>query len=277
MRKMLLMLMVSLCVMSCSNIPEEREVTASNVGVTGFIKDYIEVVDGSYKFTNDGKKGQVTVKLKLKEQPSEVYHIKDFPKIRINAVGENGEIFDTGVYGFEAQEKEFDKVKELLENGKAGDTASVSFTWQYLGQDEDLASKIFNEATTFEIIDGGFAAGEKPVEEKVDKEASEEGEDYDAMTEEDRLSAEADASEESGSKSDYDKWLDEYEDYFKTLVKLSKKVQNGDQSAYLEYAELMQKAQSIATRLHDAEAQMTPAQTARLYRIIQKYSQEIQQ
>lgn len=271
------MLVVSLCVMSCSNIPEEREVTASNVGVTGFIKDYIEVVDGSYKFTNDGKKGQVTVKLKLKEQPSEVYHIKDFPKIRINAVGENGEIFDTGVYGFEAQDKEFDKVKELLENGKAGNTASVSFTWQYLGQDKDLASKIFNEATTFEIIDGGFAAGEKPVEEKVDKEATKEGEDYDAMTEEDKLSAEADASEESGSKSDYDKWLDEYEDYFKTLLKLNKKVQNGDQSAYLEYAELMQKAQSISTRLHDAEAQMTPAQTARLYRIIQKYSQEIQQ
>lgn len=111
MRKVLLMFMVSLFVMSCSKIPEEREVNASNVEVSGFIKDYIEVVDGSYKFTNNGEEGRVTVKLKLKGQPTEAYHETYFPKIRINAVGEDGEIFDTGVYGFEASNKEFDKVK----------------------------------------------------------------------------------------------------------------------------------------------------------------------
>lgn len=126
MKKMLLMFMVSLFVMSCSRIPEEREVTASGVEVSGFIKDYIEVVDGSYKFTNNGEEGRVTVKLKLKEQPTEAYHETSFPKIRINAVGANGEIFDTGVYGFEAGDKEFDKVKDLLANGKVGDTKSIS-------------------------------------------------------------------------------------------------------------------------------------------------------
>ncbi len=273
--------MVSLFVMSCSKIPEEREVTASNVEVSGFIKDYIEIVDGSYKFTNNGKEGRVTVKLKA--QPSEAYHVTNFPKIRINAIGESGEIFDTGVYGFEAGYKEFDKVKELLANGNAGDTKSVSFTWQYLGQDEDMGSRIFNEATTFELIDGGFASGDKPEKSTTVEEDTEEGEDYDAITEEHRLNEMASGSETTAeSKSnaktvDYDKWIDEYEEYFNTLSKYYKKIKNGDQSAYADYAKALQKFNSLTEKLNDAENEMTPAQTMRMSRIIQKFSQEMQQ
>ncbi len=283
MRKVLLIFMVSLFVMSCSKIPEEREVTASNVEVSGFIKDYIEIVDGSYKFTNNGKEGRVTVKLKLKAQPTEAYHETAFARIRINAISDAGEIFDTGVYGFEAKYKEFDKVKELLANGKVGDTKSVSFTWQYLGQDEDLGSRIFNEATTFELIDDGFAAGEKPEKSTTVEEDTEEGEDYDAITEEHRLNEMASGSETTAeSKSnaktvDYDKWIDEYEEYFNTLSKYYKKIKNGDQSAYADYARVLQKFNSLTEKLNDAENEMTPAQTMRMSRIIQKFSQEMQQ
>lgn len=275
------MFMVSLFVMSCSKIPEEREVNASNVEVSGFIKDYIEVVDGSYKFTNNGEEGRVTVKLKLKGQPTEAYYETDFPKIRINAVGEDGEIFDTGVYGFEASDKEFDKVKELLANGKVGDTKSISFTWQFLGQSEDLGARIFNEAATFELIDDGFAAGEKPVKPTSVEEETEEGEDYDAITEEHRMNALADENSKASStvknSVDYDKWLDEYEEYFNTMLKFYKKIENGDQGAYADYAKALQKFNSLTDKLHGAETDMTPAQMMRMSRIIQKFSQEIQQ
>lgn len=275
------MFMVSLFVISCSKIPEAREVTASNVEVSGFIKDYIEVVDGSYKFTNNGKEGRVTVKLKLKEQPTETYHETNFPKIRINAVSEDGEIFDTGVYGFEASNKEFDKVKELLAKGRVGDTKSISFTWQYLGHDKDLGARIFNEATTFELIDDGFAAGEKPVKPTSVEEETEEGEDYDAITEEHRMNALADESSTASStvknSVDYDKWLDEYEEYFNTMSKYYKKIKNGDQSAYADYVKVLQKFNSLTDKLHGAENDMTPAQMARMSRIIQKFSQEMQQ
>lgn len=281
MRKVLLMFMVSLFVMSCSKIPEEREVSASNVEVSGFIKDYIEVVDGSYKFTNNGKEGRVTVKLKLKGQPTDAYHETFYHRIRINAVGEDGEIFDTGVYGFEARNKEFDKVKELLVNGKVGDTKSVSFTWQYLGQDKDLGARIFNEATTFELIDDGFEAGEKPEKTKVVEEETEEGEDYEAIMEEHRMNALADESSKASStvknSVDYDKWLDEYEEYFNTMSKYYKKIKNGDQSAYADYAKALQKFNSLTDKLHGAETDMTPAQMMRMSRIIQKFSQEMQQ
>lgn len=275
------MFMVSLFVMSCSKIPEEREVNASNVEVSGFIKDYIEVVDGTYKFSNNGEEGRVTIKLKLKAQPTEVYHETNFPKIRINAVGESSEIFDTGVYGFEAGYKEFDKVKELLTNGKVGDTKSISFTWQYLGQDKDLASRIFNEATTFEVIDDGFEAGEKPESTKsVDttEENTEEGEDYDAITEEHRLNQMANESTETPKSNnvEIDKWIDEYEEYFKTMAKFYKKAKNGDQSASIEYAKALQKFQQLQSKLHGRETELTPAQMARVSRILQQFSMEMQ-
>lgn len=275
------MFMVSLFVMSCSKIPEEREVNASNVEVSGFIKDYIEVVDGTYKFSNNGEEGRITVKLKLVKQPEETYHETYVSRIRINAVGEDGDIFDTGVYGFEAKYKEFDKVKELLTNGKVGDTKSISFTWQYLGQDKDLASRIFNEATTFEVIDDGFETGEKPESTKsadATEENTEEGEDYDAITEEHRLNQMANESTETpkSNNAEIDKWIDEYEEYFKTMAKFYKKAQNGDQSASIEYAKALQKFQQLQSKLHGRETELTPAQMARVSRILQQFSMEIQ-
>lgn len=282
MRKVLLMFMISLFVVSCSKIPEEREVNASNVEVSGFIKDYIEVVDGSYKFTNNGEEARITVKLKLKAKPNEAYHETNFPKIRINAVGENGEIFDTGVYGFEASNNEFDKVKDLLTNGNVGDAKSISFTWQYLGQDKDLGVKIFNEATTFELIDDGFAAGEKLDQsssvEEVTEENTEEGEDYDAISEEHRLNQIAAESTETttSNNSEIDKWIDEYEEYFKTIAKFYKKANNGDQSAYIEYMKALQKFQNLQSKLHGVEEEMTPAQVARVSSILQRFYMEVQ-
>lgn len=275
------MVMIAVFAVSCSNLPKEREVDASNVEVSGFIKDYIEVVDGTYKFTNDGQEGHITVKLKLVKNPTDAYHTTHRLQLRINAVGESGEIFDTGVYGFSAKYKEFDKIKDLLENGKVGDTKSVSFTWDYLGQDKDLASRIFNEATTFELIDDGFEAGEEPVKGGKEEviENTEEGEDYDAIIEEHRLNEAASeevAEQAAKSNAKYDKWIDEYEEYFKTLTKLSRKIKNGDDGSYAEYAKLMQQAQSLYSKLDGAEAEMTPEQVMRLTRIVQKYSMEIQ-
>ena len=44
---------------------KRKKVTVSNVEITGFIKDYIRVVDGSYKFTNDGS-GKSTTSIKFR-------------------------------------------------------------------------------------------------------------------------------------------------------------------------------------------------------------------
>lgn len=279
MKNVLFLSVLLMFLASCSNLPSEREVDVSDVEISGWISPYIEVVDGTYKFTNDGEKGHITVKLKLVKEAEE-HHFSPFKRIRMNAVGENGEIFNTGVYGFSAENLEFDKIESLLSQGKVGDTKSVSFKWEYLGQNEDLASKIFKEATTFELIDDGFEDG-------IDPQKFSEAEDYNLIAEEHRMNEEdatesteetnvADSKSAKMSNKNFDELLDKYEDYMKALVKLNKKAKNGDTAAMLEYAELMQKYNALMTKLQESEGNMTPAQTLRMSRIIQKYASEIQ-
>lgn len=282
MKKTLFMFVVALLATSCSKEAVDREVTVSDVDVTGVIKDYVEVVDGTYKFTKNDREGHITVKLRRKDQPAGDFNVVTFPKIRLNAIGGSGEIFDTGYYGFEADKTEFDKVRELVASGKAGDTKSVSFTWRYLGQDEALAQKIYNDAATFELIDAGFEIPSPETADdivEIDDEFSE-YEDYDAIVEEHRLNemyADTETAQpKSGSTIDYDKWIDEYEECFNSLIKFHKKVSNGDQSYYADYLDAINRFNGLTEKLHGAENFMTPDQTMRMVGILEKYSREVQ-
>ena len=118
---------------ACSGIPTEREVTVSDVDITGFIKSYVKVVDSTYKFTTDGDKASISVKLELTDKPDVEFH-KDGWDIRLNAIDETGSVFDTGTYGFSC--KEFSKISELLKGNvgemgyddvKVGDTVTLDY------------------------------------------------------------------------------------------------------------------------------------------------------
>lgn len=79
------------------------------------------------------------------------------------------------------------------------------------------------------------------------------------------------------SDIDYDKWIDEYEEYFKLVAKYYKKMQNGDQSAYADYIKSLDKFSELQSKLQGEEKKMTPAQMARISRILQQFTNEIQQ
>ncbi len=70
--------------------------------------------------------------------------------------------------------------------------------------------------------------------------------------------------------NDWDSVLDDYEEYFDKYVKLLKKAQSGDVSALTEYAEMLEKAQSIGSKLESAKGELTPKQSARFLKIQQK-------
>lgn len=53
------------------------------------------------------------------------------------------------------------------------------------------------------------------------------------------------SSSSSSSSEDIDRLLDKYEKCMNTYVKLMKKIQNGDQSAYAEYMRYMNEVQSL--------------------------------
>lgn len=77
-------------------------------------------------------------------------------------------------------------------------------------------------------------------------------------------------SDAVGSSSDWDSVLDEYEDYVNQYIKLYKKAMEGDMSAMSEYAGMLEKAQSLFSKLENAQGEMTAAQISRMNSIQMK-------
>jgi len=150
------LLLIVLFFTSCGT-PKEKEVTVSNVEISGIIKDFVKVVDGNYKFTNNGKEAFITIQFELVEQPYQMLCRKKHPEeIRINPIDKDGSVFNTGVYGFSASRTEMSKLKDLLNDGKVGDKKRISFEWRYFGQNKEIGASIFKQSNTFEVIDESF-------------------------------------------------------------------------------------------------------------------------
>lgn len=64
--------------------------------------------------------------------------------------------------------------------------------------------------------------------------------------------------------------LDEYEELVNQYIKLYKKAMEGDMSAMSEYAGMLEKAQSLFSKLENAQGEMTASQLARLNKIQMK-------
>jgi len=115
---------------------------------------------------------------------------------------------------------------------------------------------------------------------------SESGDDFefeedDSYSDDDDYSDSSDDSygidEDSSGSTDWDALLDEYEGYCDESIRLAKKVKAGDPSAYAEYADLVQKAQSVSSKLQNAKSQMTSAQMSRLATIANKMAKAAQE
>lgn len=271
MRKACYSVIMALIMVSCSGIPKEKEVTVSNVSISGTLNDFVKVVDGTYQFSNDGSAAFITVKFELVEKPSQVLCRKKHPEdIRLNPICKNGAIVETGVYGFTANETEMGKLKDLLNKGKEGDTKMISFKWDYFGQDENQGNLIFKEAVTFEIIDNTFdyciniSNDDLHWDDRYNSNASSVSE----YVEIDDEPIETDLSE----NNDYDKLLDSYEKYVNQYLKFAKKAASGDVSILTEYAELMKKTTDLASKLESAQGKMSSKQMNRYLDITNKYT-----
>lgn len=69
------------------------------------------------------------------------------------------------------------------------------------------------------------------------------------------------------NSSDWDKVLDDYEEFTDSYIKLLKKVSNGDMSSYTEMNSYMSKAESISDKLENAQGNLTAKQLARFEKI----------
>lgn len=83
----------------------------------------------------------------------------------------------------------------------------------------------------------------------------------------------ANTTVQATAEANADNWdaiLNQYEQYVNKYIATMKKLQNGDPTAAADLASLAEKAQKLASKLEDAEDDMTDAQMARYVKITQK-------
>lgn len=232
---------------SCSGIPKEREVIVSDIDITGFIKSYVKVVDGTYKFTSDDDKAYISVKLELTDKPDVEFHQSNNGRLRLTAIGDNGIVFDTGSYGFESGYNELTKIEELLK-GDIGNTKTIAFAWNYLGSQDEIRKSIFTNAVSFELVDTRFESGDNGA----------------------RITKSSSTSSTTSDSKDWDKALDDYEAYIDSYIKLLKKAQAGDLSAMTEYPTCLEKAEAFSKKFDNAKGSMSTKQMKRYMEITTK-------
>jgi hypothetical protein len=274
--KRILYFMVAGCLFySCSSTPKEREVTVSDVEITGTLKDFVKVIDGTYQFSNNGKEAFITVKFELVGKPNQDLCRKKHPEdIRLNPICKNGTVVETGVFGFTASRTEMTKLKELLNKGKEGDTKSISFKWNYFGQDKNQGKLIFKEGSTFEIIDNTFDYCSNISNSDLHWD---DGYNSNVSAESEYVEMDDEPGEEVASESgnNYDALLDSYEKYVDQYIKYLKKINDGDMSVMTEYAKLLEKTTDLANKMEKAKGQLTSKQMKRYLDITNKFTKGI--
>lgn len=257
-------LLISIFLTACST---ETEITvkAENVEFSGMAGEYLKVVEGDYKFTNNGNEAFITIELELINKPSEkVCEDYYYGGLRINAIGDGGQIFDTGTYGFTTNKNGKTKILDLLNSGNIGDKKSISFEWDYYGV-SSKGSEIFSKSISFEVIDN------KSFIYCSLKEEREKGKVKNSITTKNAQKNDNNSINEV-DVSEWDDALDSYEEYIDKYIKLMNKVQNGDASAMTEYPSLMEKTMSFTKKMENAGDELTPSQMTRFLELQNKFT-----
>lgn len=219
---------------SCGSSIKEKTIKASNISVTGEGSDYIKVVDGDYTLKVVDDKIVIAIKLELtKKYDGENPEMGNLSFIPLDKTG--AAVPDIGLDMSPATMSDWDKIKDLLK-GDAGKSATISFEWNYFSK-KDVQERIMKETENFEIARADFTNSSSS-----DVSSSESSSDN---------SSDAGLSE-TGSE-DWDKMLDDYDEYVTEYIKFYKKAMKGDNSALAEYPAMMEKATKLSESMTAAQ------------------------
>ena len=79
----------------------------------------------------------------------------------------------------------------------------------------------------------------------------------------------------AAASTDWNKLLDEYEQYVDQYIKTYKKAMNGDMTAMVEYAKLLKKAQNLSDKIEKAKGEISDSQLQRYIKIAKKLSKAL--
>lgn len=260
-----------LCCAACSNSESQQKedvMTPVSEKISGPLKEYFEIVSRDYKAVETNlAKGYSTPEYDV---IIEIKRIKDgFP-----APWKEGMTYSK--YSPSENQYNFGFTIEFIDD----DQNIISKEDWDNGNDSEYKSIIdldVDETTTitFHSYDSGI---EKATQFKISSrfEAREAKASIDDTNESYDTYADNDYTSSSSSSSDWDSVLDSYEKYVNKYVSLAKKISAGDMSAMSEYAEMMEEAQELSTKLSNAQSEMSSAQVKRYMDITSKMATAIQ-
>lgn len=256
MRKACYLVIMALIMVSCSGIPKEKELTVSNVSISGTLSDFVKVVDGTYTFTNNGEEAFATIEFELVNEPygeiAPILSKTNSSQVILQILDSKDNYIELGLWGFSADYRELEKLNDLIYKGKIGDKKRITFSMHYFNSNEN-GKLIFTNATNFEVVDKAFNYGS----------------DEDVAMEE---TVESNTTSNNAGNEDCDKLLDSYESYVNQYLKFAKKAANGDISIMTEYANLMDKTTDLASKLEKVQGKMSSKQMKRYLDITNKYT-----
>lgn len=256
------------CGKSSSSSSDSSKVTPETTKVEGDLRECFEVVDKEYTpKESDHWNYDRSLIIELKRTSEEL------------PVDLRGLTYDWGWID-KLQGKEYNIYFDVSLLDEDGNIVATTSSGDRYNRDVELQfddTKILNlsEAETFSIeilYSSELFENAKLSKFKVGSTISERNVVVDAVSD---YSEESDFDEEMesdavGSSSDWDSVLDEYEDYVNQYIKLYKKAMEGDMSAMSEYAGMLEKAQSLFSKLENAQGEMTAAQISRMNSIQMK-------
>lgn len=241
---------------SCGEkIIPEKIIKTSNVTISGEGSNHIKVVDGDYTLKVVEDKIIIPVKFELTKK----YDGKsqgEFGNISLIPLDKSGvAIPDIGLDLSPATMSDWDKLKDLLK-GEVGKTVIISFEWSYFS-DKEVQARIMKDTENFEITRADFT-----------------GSTFEVSTDENLATVGNDEISDVGSE-DYDKMLNDYDEYVTEYVKFYKKAMNGDDDAMAEYPAMMEKATKLQESMQQAQGnnQLSAAQIGRMAKIQNKMLQ----
>ena len=233
------------------------------VNVSGS-NDFFEVLPGTYPVTEKDGVLSTTIEFVIKEKyRNPQYIVDEFSLMPTDKEEERIEI--NGNYAIFSAENLQEAYRQLA-TASVGDQVKVSF--KYVGADKKQTKEMLKSIVSCRI--------ELDVDEP-------EKEDFVAALEREILEAEADLEEElnedsdeyvenSSSSEDWDAILDSYENYMNQYIKVLKKVNAGDASAYSEMLSLMEECNELNEKLSSASDNMSVAQMNRFQKIAAKFA-----
>lgn len=130
-----------LTIASCSGIPKEKEVTVSNVSISGTLRDFVKVVDGTYTLSNNGEDAFATIEFELINEPyGEVAPIlskTNSSQVILQIIDSKGNYIELGLWGFSADYRELEKLDDLIYKSKIGDKRRIYSLWHYFNSNEN--------------------------------------------------------------------------------------------------------------------------------------------